>query len=348
MRHVLPAIVASVMIASTAQAGNASGAGDGKKKKAEQTAEQRLSAPLVTGAGEYAVFAYDVSRMESAPFESVEEIDEALAAVASHSPDGMSKAWLSYGALIAAQTPEFVDTVRATADYYGRDAVLAGLVNDPSYASKLEGAPLARQAVLSAAEADAQRFRAAAAMVKEQAYSLQKTSWAKVKSGERDARMSRLALASLTPRAASPDTLAGIAAAGAFSSKDALSKRQELAATFWSVFRISPNTAHAATPSEGGGVAAASFLLATAPKYEYAVDQVVTLAAIDALGANTPENASLVAPLLYETQTKTCMEVARLHLNQCIAAGHFRYEDPFCIAEHGIKDVANCVDAVGD
>jgi hypothetical protein len=49
--------------------------------------------------------------------------------------------------------------------------------------------------------------------------------------------------------------------------------------------------------------------------------------------------------LLNEPNVQRCINWARLDLNQCVAAGHFKYEDAYCIAEHALMDVARCLTA---
>jgi hypothetical protein len=86
--------------------------------------------------------------------------------------------------------------------------------------------------------------------------------------------------------------------------------------------------------------------LSANPRYQSVLDQIVTLAAFEALDAANAGDEAAVSPLLSESSTRTCMTMARLHFQQCVAASHFRYEDPFCIAEHGVKDVGDCFSKV--
>jgi hypothetical protein len=82
------------------------------------------------------------------------------------------------------------------------------------------------------------------------------------------------------------------------------------------------------------------------PIYKNVLDQVVTLAAFEALDAANDADAAALSPMLDQVDTRQCMTMARLEFQQCVAASHFRFEDPFCIAEHGVKDVSDCFNKV--
>jgi hypothetical protein len=334
MRLCLAAAVAALAVAPAATAAQ-------RNRVHEPDVAARVEAPLVREASGYALYQEDVSDLEAAPFGSLEDIDGALEMIATHNPDALARAWIAYAALVAAQSPEFVDGVRQAADYYGRDAVVAGLRNDPSYAGQVNGAETARQSVLSTVSSDASRLRDISATVKQQAYSLQSATWAGARSGDNDERIAWLDAVSLQPRGASDAVLASLAAPGAVGSDRMGAASAEVRANFWRAFRLGPGTAHASGPSSPSLVS-----LQANPRYQSVIDQVVTLAAFEALDAANAGDAASVAPLLDEPSTRTCMTMARLHFQQCVAASHFRYEDPFCIAEHGVKDVGDCFSKV--
>lgn len=333
-RSVLIAAVAALAVASTATARE-------RNQDREPDVAERVAAPLVLEASGYAAFQDDVANLEASPFTSTDEIDSALDMVASHDPEELARAWMAYAALIAAQSPSFVDSVRQTADYYGRDSVVAGLRNDPAYAGQLNGADLARQEVLSSISNDVSRLREVGAEVKQQAYTLQANDWASALSGDADTRIARLDAISLQPRsAASQDLLVSLATPGAVGSSraDQISEAQK---NFWAAFRFGPGVAHAATPGELPVVA-----LNANPQYQNVLDQVITLAAFEALNAANAGDEASLTPMLNEGSTQACMVMARSIFRQCVAASHFRYEDPFCIAEHGVTDVGDCFSKV--
>lgn len=334
MRGYVTAAAAALLAVSSASAAD-------RDRDRDEDAAERLAAPLVQEAGGYALFQEDVSGLEADPFSSVEEIDHGLEVVASHSPERLARAWMAYSALVAAQSPAFVDGVRETADYYGRDAMIAGLRNDPSYAGQVAGADTARQAVLSAVSSDVTRLREVSATVKSQAYSLQNDSWASARSADSDTRIAWLDSAAVQARFASAAMLESLAAPGAVGS-DRMDELAAVSANFWSAFRLGPAAAYAAVPGSQLPVVT----LTPSPRYQSTVDQVITLAALEALDAASSADAASLSPLLNEPSTQMCMTMARLHFQQCVAASHYRYEDPFCIAEHGVKDVSDCFSKV--
>jgi hypothetical protein len=338
MRGYVTAVAAALIAVSTASAADRERDRD-RDNDAEDVAE-RMAAPLVQEAGGYALYQEDVSTLEATPFGSVEDIDRGLEVVASHSPERLGRAWIAYSALVAAQSPAFADGVRQSADYYGRDAMIAGLRNDPAYAGQVSGADTARQAVLTAVSNDVTRLREVSATVKNQAYSLQSQDWADAQSDDSDIRIAWLDQVALQARFASSSVLENLAAPGAVGS-DRVEELASASASFWSAFRLGPSTALAAVPGELPVV-----MLTANPSHQNAIDQIVTLAALEALDAANSSDALALSPLLNEPSTQMCMTMARLHFQQCVAASHYRYEDPFCIAEHGVKDVGDCFSKV--
>jgi hypothetical protein len=297
-----------------------------------------VDAPLAVEASGYALYQEDVTALEATPFESLEDIDKGLDVVASYHPDRMARSWIAYASLVAAQSPGFVDGIRQTADYYGRDAVIAGLRNDPSYAGQSVGAEAGRQAVLAAIRNDVARLNEASAAVKERAYSLQSTDWAGARSGDSAKRIARLEEVSLQPRDPSGELVSVLAAPGALGSEqfDDRRKTARLRESFWDAFRL--GTAPEVVPADE----APPVSLPMNTAYKNVLDHVVTLAAFEALDSANDADMDALSPLLDQIDTRQCMTMARLEFQQCVAASHFRFEDPFCIAEHGMRDVGGC------
>ena len=75
---------------------------------------------------------------------------------------------------------------------------------------------------------------------------------------------------------------------------------------------------------------------------ERRVGRMLSLAALDAIEDG---DMTLMDRLLDDPAVERCMQWVRLDLAQCVAAGHFKYEDSFCIAEHALNDVADCLTA---
>ena len=77
-----------------------------------------------------------------------------------------------------------------------------------------------------------------------------------------------------------------------------------------------------------------------------ALDRMAAVAALQALDATT-SNQSAVSALLADPRSRDCFEMAQLQLYQCMSAAHFRYENAFCLGQHGLRDVGICMSAVG-
>jgi hypothetical protein len=75
---------------------------------------------------------------------------------------------------------------------------------------------------------------------------------------------------------------------------------------------------------------------------ERRIGQMLAVAALQSI-----EDGDMTAldRMLANPSVERCITWARLTMAQCIAAGHFKYEDSFCIAEHALMDVADCLTA---
>lgn len=76
-----------------------------------------------------------------------------------------------------------------------------------------------------------------------------------------------------------------------------------------------------------------------------ALDRMSAVAALQALGA-VDANQSAVSRLISDPRSRDCLEMAQLQLYQCMSAARFRYENAFCLGQHGLRDVGMCIGAV--
>ena len=67
-----------------------------------------------------------------------------------------------------------------------------------------------------------------------------------------------------------------------------------------------------------------------------------TLAALYVIGA-TENPAAQADRLLTEGSTINCLELAQVQFYQCLSAARFRYENAFCLGEHALKDMGQCI-----
>ncbi|KCZ46793.1 hypothetical protein [Hyphomonas pacifica] len=297
--------------------------------------------PISDSAAIYGTYQSEVTEVKEKPFSSAGDIDNALTSLGGHNPDQLSKGWIAYSALIASQDPEYRAAVRDIEGFYGRDALLTGLQNDVRYARQLSGGDNAVSSALSATEADSQRITSAAAYVKEQAYSLQASGWAKAKIGNSGAKATKLNSQQTI------GTPANAKLVNAFKATDIDSILAQAgrsgAPSLWD------NVSGAAEAIRFPAAVTSGLNLNSKKRVKFGkepvADQIATLAAYRVLGT-TAASSSQVHSAMAERETRGCLNMANLNLQQCVAAANQQYEVPFCIGEHALADVGQCIGGV--
>jgi hypothetical protein len=307
---------------------------------AAPTASAPASSDLQTAIAGYASYHIDVSELRSASISNNDALETALDRVGRHNKDAMTRGWIAYGAETAAQSPAFVQGVRDAAAYYGRDAVIWAISADPSYARGLRGGQEATRMLLDSANADSTRVIAVADRFQEMAYSLQRQRWASAVAPGQAARLQRIrALGAPGSAAALPDGVAPHLMAATLSLSPSSDPTVLGGRRFWdAVHGGSDVVAVSATP-------AATQWRVNVTRGE-ALDRMSAVAALQALDATTSNQSALVR-LLDDPRSRDCFEMAQLQLYQCMSAAHFRYENAFCLGQHGLRDVGLCIGAVG-
>ena len=74
------------------------------------------------------------------------------------------------------------------------------------------------------------------------------------------------------------------------------------------------------------------------------MDRVLNLAVRYSTGAI---NTKYVNAYARNDKSSRCLTMAKLTLNQCIAATRTPYEEAFCLGEHALNDIADCVGWIG-
>jgi hypothetical protein len=200
----------------------------------------------------------------------------------------------------------------------GRDAFLARLAADPSYARKLKGADAAAYRVLAMTAQDAHRFATLGEAFKSQAYALQKTAWGKSRIAASAARLSE---AEEYARSRGP------------ASAPALPVSTDKGVTAPVLASLEATWA----PDWGEEGAAGDN---DAPNAQVIMDRVLNLAARYAVGSM---NEKIVDVYARNDRADQCLSMAALTLKQCIAATRTPYEEAFCLGEHALIDTADCV-----
>ena len=262
----------------------------------------------------YALYQNDVSTMLDADIENARTVDAALARLTRHDGDRVSRGWIAYGALTAAQSPRFADSIEDAIDDEGRSAVLRHLRTDITYARRQRHSAQAIGLILNAAGSDSARASEAGARYDRFARSAGAAQLA-ASGGANLPGLTRL----------SPDMLGRLRGGGRVS-QTALSYGER---GFWD--SLSGRDGRA--PRGRSGNEGASYASVT--------DHMLTLAAIVAADAERSERRRVDA-LLDEPLTRQCMEMQRLQLRQCLSVSRDASERAYCLGRHALAGPGSC------
>ncbi len=301
---------------------------------------------LVLAAGPYARFLDIIDHAAKVPPRSAEDLEHLMGDLASFDGPKLSHSFRAYAILQAMQTPAFASGIQAWGRQYDRQSLIANLRANPAYVEQMPGIAQAREQVLRQIRKDGQAALLAGGIYKDLAYSLQRLKWASRVRGGKALRLAALRNAPYAPQTISndllqpllrayslqPPLLSPLMAANAIPSrkpaKGGLLKKL--------VSNIGPDAALASSPS------LAIPTLSAAPAYAGELQNILANAALQILDPSTPYPGALGSRGLSDTMAE-CVDWARLHLNQCVAATRFVYEDSFCIARHQLKDSGRCI-----
>lgn len=288
------------------------------------TGAAQAEEPLHRAIDAYALYQTDITAMLDADIPDSTAMDAALDRAARHDPERLTQGWLAYGALTAAQSPAWVNGVRARVRAAGRPAVLRQLRRDLTYARRRPpGAEEATQLVLRAFAADNARMNAIAIRFEGLGNAGDTSTWAR-RSNAREAALRAPGTRTLTPELLArlhplPLTAAPLTEPGAFGGVrfwDALGNRASpTPPTFpWRV--ISARTA--------------------------SLDRMFTLAALLVVGATESETVRVNA-MLTDEPVRQCLAMQQLQIRQCASVTSTPNEDAFCIARHGFAGPSACL-----
>jgi hypothetical protein len=273
-----------------------------------------LNAGIAEAASVYVTFIREVGTIERA-FNSPEAIQAAIRKGAAYEPVQLSRGMIAYGAILALQSPEFVEGVRQyAADPVQREEIVNRIIADPAYAATLPGADHAAGLIVATLGADIQALASIGDAIKEDAYTIQERNdprrrWATTPVADRPGRLEAaktLSATRLVPSPAESERLYGAAHAG--TGLNLSSARQ-------------------------------------APPYTPAVVHSLAIAALAALGAGGEDRRAYTEALIVESNSEFCFNMSKLNLFQCLAASRPNYEDMFCVGQHIVADIAQCTAA---
>lgn len=276
----------------------------------------------------YALYQADLTTLLNANIDSAAAMDQALERAAGHDPARVTRGWIAYGALTAAQSPAFVAGVRSRVRAASRAAVLRQLTRDPTYARRRPpGASEALQLTLNTLTADAARFGEAAQRYEAFSAGPAGAAWRQSET-DRDARGQRLRALAGERRPIAPELTAGLrlAALGAtpLSDPNTFGGRH-----FWDALggRASPTTPSVALTVRADRAAT--------------LDRILTLAGLIIVEATQSESAR-VASVMDERPVRECLAMQQLEFRQCVSVAHDASEDSLCLAHHGLEAPGAC------
>lgn len=285
--------------------------------------------PLYRAVDAYALYQGDVGVLLDA---TSGEVGPALELAARHDPARVSRGWIAYGALTAAQSPAFARGVQSRVRAAGRAPVLRQLRRDWGYARRRPpGSGEAIQLILAAIAADSARLQIASVHFRRIGDALVLTPVAGAPDG-RDARAARLRGLAGETRSLPPQLVrrlhVGALAGAPLSDADALGGRR-----FWdALFGRSSMAPPLRTLTEPRGSVAA-------------VDRMLTLAALLIVDASGEETARVEAAL-DDPRSRECLTLELLQLRQCASVARAANEDAYCISRHGLERPAACFSAL--
>jgi hypothetical protein len=275
----------------------------------------------------YAAYANDVDSLAVTSVLSGAALTTNTEKIARHlNSDRLALGMVAYGAAYAATNDQFVAEARKAAEYFGRDAFIAKLRREYSYARVLPGGEEAAQLAARAILADAAKIQSEGDDFKQAAYDWQALAWGKLST--RDSVARNTALRALVPPPPAPDLTLKLSP---------LPEAVTTPATTQTRFASLATTSRIATSTNRTEVVLVEPIRAWSP-----VDRMVSLAALMAIGAPLDKQSDTEA-LMRDPRLVSCVNSARLNMQMCNAATRQPYERSFCLAEHPLGEVAKCM-----
>jgi len=294
---------------------------------AQRSIALRTDEALVRSAGNHAVLMGHINQIPASGINAPSDLNALIDGAAQVYSPSLGPSLIGYGALIGAQNTTFAEGVLDTARYQGLDTIVYKLYAEPNFAASLPGAANASADIQNAWASDITSIGRSGDYVKQQSYELQKDgAWKTLRADDRSARLQIFEQAKsvrYTPPQQTRQSLAQIGTIRAYDS-DADLRRQQ----FWQVY------------GRAGQPQSQTF----SSQYNSAMhNKALTLSALEILGATGADSSIWIENYMASPKLNRCITTARLNAAQCVAAGHFKYEDAFCAAEHELTEVSNCL-----
>lgn len=314
----LAAVLASAASAQTAPAAAAAqpAASDASAPAAPSTPAPppvALSTHAIEDASAFRAYAKKAEAISPA-FTDGAGVEDSLAIGSAYEPQQLARGEVAYAALLALQDPSFVAGVRTYAvDPAQRHDLAQRLVQDPRYAIAFPDAAHAAGMIVATLGAETARIQATGAQVKQSAYSVQHFKWSKSRVTNPDVRLARAKALSAALMSSVPDDV----------------QQLELAVNGGSDAKAAQVLGVHGQPVDG--------------PYGSVVTRGLALAALAALGEAGDDSDAQVQTLLADDTDRTCLNMSKLNLYQCLAVAGPWYEDIFCLGEHALGETGQCL-----
>lgn len=266
-----------------------------------------LPAKALEDAAAYKRFVTEAEAV-NAKFKDGNEVRKALKTGASYEIRQLQSGEVAYAALVALQDQRFVASVRAVADRMGPDALADRLLNDPDAVMEVAGADGAAAHATAVLSGHGRHVYDTGAEVKQAAYTIQHQAWSRSTVSDRPQRLAQV------------KTLSGTRSIGT-------------AAEMKRLMTVL-GQGDAARPTEAAY---------ERPSASPIVTHGVALAALAVLGRAQNADEGQMQTLMSDKTNTDCLNLAKLNLYQCLAVAGPRYEDVFCLGEHGLKETGTCL-----
>lgn len=273
--------------------------------------------PLAHKAALYGQRRGENDRIASASLTDSESLTGVTDMAVRYRPDDLAEGWTAFAALNAASNEAFRDGVIDMAARKGRHAIIADLLSSPTLAASFSGAGDAQAGVLNLASRERARLYGAGERFKGFSYALQDERWAQ---------------RSIPDAGGRADTLKAVASRTVAVSDDMVAKTQLYAQETVTQTRAFASLS-ADIPASGRSLSVGGGQM----------DKVLTLAALEALGATDELAEGDLEHLASYKAGSRCVYTVQLNMYQCVAAAKFQYEEAFCVSEHALKEMGDCL-----
>ncbi len=291
---------------------------------------------LPSTAASYAEYQGHVTQIMSKELGSAAELNKQVQTFGSTNVNQLSSGWLSYGAILAAQNPEFAEAVRKADAEYGRDRMMLGFRSSIGYARTLDGGEAALQAALTVNAHETARISRAGAFVGDQASRLDRISWGKSKAADPNKTAIALRTASGEAKPVAD------AFQQAFSAPDLNTVLASLAASPTTSQSIWDKVSTLAVSAPGNAfssispVVAAPSALKIKPAYEGTANRMLTLGAQHVLAADQSDPEAMTNSIA-DPMSRECLTDAKQFFFGCVSAATHNYTLAGCLAKHGLQ-----------